>query len=455
MHTTPRGLRSLFVTIKRLAAVVAVTTLCLIGVQWSQHGKSFFDPIDETAHFDYVMLLSQGQIPAWGDTYSQETLLIADCLGSYFEPNRVNNCSDTIRDATQYPPEGFSYEAQQPPLGYVAYVPGALFFQGETPEKYLNHVRDWGGAALIGVSGVFLFLLSRKLRLGFWLTVLLSGIIMLAPSATTALGIVSNDGPTLVGALGFTLALVSSFLWSRRTSAIVGAGVGVALGLIKSSTLVLPFGALCAIVGYSVVRVIRRRSTFTHEGGRGEFIFAASAFVANGVVAALFHGYQSIRATVPSGVVLNSLLGFLTTDVIQPATILSSIGNLMQIWGGHSNGLITSPQLFYVINSAFLVLLGFSAWMLGTSRAGWSDVPVRAFQVVAVNWISTIILFGVSWPVLQFLQGGFNFDAAIRFGLLVLPLVGVLIAGGLRTNGAFDGADVRQHDRADTEPSGR
>jgi hypothetical protein len=319
---------------------------------------------------------------------------------------------------------------------------------GSSPE-------DSGGAALIGLSGVFLFLLARKLRLGFWMTILLSGIIMLAPSATNAWGIVSNDGPTLVGALGFTLALVSSFMWSRRTGVLVGAGVGVALGLIKSSTLLLPFGALVAIVGYSVLRVVRRRSTVSQEGGRGELIFAGSAFVANGVVAVLFHGYQSIRATVPSGVVLNSLLGFLTTDVIQPATILSSIGNLMQIWGGYSNGLITSPPLFYVVNSVLLVLLGFSAWMLGSSRKGWDGVPVRAFQVVALNWITTIILFGVSWPVLQFLQGGFNFDAAIRFGLLVLPLVGVLIAGGLRKNGAFHGADKLPQDRADTEPSGR
>jgi hypothetical protein len=200
---------------------------------------------------------------------------------------------------------------------------------------------------------------------------------------------------------------------------------------------------------------VRRQSTVSQEGGRGELIFAASAFVANGVVAALFHGYQAIRATVPSGVVLNSLLGFLTTDVIQPATILSSIGNLMQIWGGYSNGLITSPPLFYVLNTALLVLLGFSAWMLGTSRAGWGGVPVRAFQVVAVNWITTIILFGVSWPVLQFLQGGFNFDAAIRFGLLVLPLVGVLIAGSLRKNGAFDRAGIHPQGRAEPEPLGR
>ncbi len=442
----------MFGTIKRLAAVAAVTALCLIGVQWGQHGKSYFDPIDEAAHFDYVLLLAQGQIPAWGHKYSQETLLIADCLGNAFEPDRVNDCSSKFRNPTEYPPEGFSYEAQQPPLGYVAYVPGALFFQSESPEKYLNGVRDSGGAALIGLSGVFLFLLSRKLRLGFWLTVLLSGIIMLAPSGTYALGIVSNDGPTLVGALGFTLALVSSFMWSRRTSVLVGAGVGVALGLIKSSTLVLPFGALFAIVCYSMVSVVRRRSTVSQEGGRGELIFVGSAFVANGMVAVLFHGYQSLRAIVPSGVVLNSLLGFLTTDVIQPATIVNSIGNLMQIWGGYSNGLITSPPLFNVINTGLLVLLGFSAWMLGSSRAGWGEVPVRAFRVVALNWITTIILFGVSWPVLQFLQGGFNFDAAIRFGLLVLPLVGVLIAGGLRKSGAFDRAGIHSQARANSGP---
>lgn len=452
MRELPRSLRSMSGNITRLLGVLVVAALCLIGVQWSQHGKSYFDPIDEAAHFDYAWLLAHGQIPAWGDKYSQETLLIADCLGNAFEPERVNDCSSKLRDPTQYPPEGFSYEAQQPPLGYVVYVPGALFFQGESPEKYLNFVRDSGGVALIGLCGVFLFLLSRKLRLGFWLTILLSGIIMLAPSATYAMGIVSNDGPTLVGALGFVLALVSSFMWSRRTAALIGTGIGVALGLIKSSTLLLPFGALVAIVGYALMRLVLRRSSFRQERGRGEMFFAGSAFVAAGVVSALFHGYQSIRETVPSGVVLHSLLGFLTTDVIQPATVFNSIGHLMEIWGGYSNGLVTSPSFFYVINTVFLVLLGFSAWMLGSSRRGWGDVPVRAFQVVALNWITTVTVFGVSWPVLQFLQGGFNFDAAVRFGLLVLPLVGVLIAGGLRKNGTFHGTDDEPQNQPNAAP---
>jgi hypothetical protein len=71
---------------------------------------------------------------------------------------------------------------------------------------------------------------------------------------------------------------------------------------------------------------------------------------------------------------------------------------------------------------------------------------------VALNWITTVTVFGVSWPVLQFLQGGFNFDAAVRFGLLVLPLVGVLIAGGLRKNGTFHGTDDEPQNQPKAAP---
>ena len=80
----------------------------------------YFDVYDEGAHFDYVVNLKNFTIPFWGTLESQDTLLIGDCLGRV--GGKQGSCETKDRDPGNFAPGGFSYQAQQPPLGYFPYI---------------------------------------------------------------------------------------------------------------------------------------------------------------------------------------------------------------------------------------------------------------------------------------------------------------------------------------------
>jgi hypothetical protein len=418
---------------RRGVATAIVLVFCLWGVQLTQADNRQFDVMDEGAHFSYAITLSHRDVPKWGSKYTQEMMRVQDCLGSKADPGKID-CSARQRDPRAFPPQGYNYEAQQPPLGYVPYALGARLFAKAAPGDYLNDVRNFGGTILILLAGLVLWFISRRLDLGFWSTLVLGTVVLLSPVTIHALTFVTNDGATLVGAMAFTLFLLGSFAWTRRRAIVVGVGIGLALGLVKASMLLLPLGSVAAVAGYATFRLIRRRSRLVQEVSKPEFLFAASSFVSAGLAAAVFNSFQTSRALVDPAIVLESIMGVLPkVTSVQTDTIYSSIANLMNEWLNPSNGLIPHPPFFAAANSVFLVLLGLSAWSLLANRPGWGPELVDPSRVLALNWIITIMAFGISWPVLLFFQGGFNFDAPTRYGLLVLPLAAALIASGLRS----------------------
>jgi hypothetical protein len=128
--------------------------------------------------------------------------------------------------------------------------------------------------------------------------------------------------------------------------------------------------------------------------------------------------FQNVRAVVPSYQVLHALLGFADpVKVIQVKTVISSVSNLANNWLGPSDGLIRSSQpFFYVVNAAYLVVIGVAL------VRGWRSGSQPGPSVLMTTWALTTLAFSVAWPLLLFVQGHFDFDAPPRYGLLVLPL---------------------------------
>lgn len=94
----------------------AIGFLQMASVDWSRPLSIY----DEVPHIDYTFRLADGQATTWDDVYSQRTLGIASCLEQQDQdPQCVVR---ELRDPTQRWPNGYSYEAQQTPLGYLPYA---------------------------------------------------------------------------------------------------------------------------------------------------------------------------------------------------------------------------------------------------------------------------------------------------------------------------------------------
>ncbi len=421
--------RPIITLILRVIAIALVGASALLGIQRAQVGNTWFDVFDEAAHFDYLLKLSDGSIPSWGSVYEQETLLIASCLGSPLVPS-VPDCRITERPPSMSPPQGYNYEAQQPPLGYLVYLPGIWLSEGAAPAARLGLVRDIGGTVQLVLACALLLGLASQLRLGFWRTAVLSAVVLLAPTTVHAFSTVSNDPATMIAALVFAALLLLGRRFSPRVALLIGLAAGLILGATKAYLVLLPLGALAALVVLNVV--IKNRNVAALRGllRRSDALFLLAASGAALLLAVGFTVVQSVRGTVPSGVVLSALMGFSMSDAVNPNTVVSSVANLSNQWLGATNGLITSPQLFVVLNGVLLVLIGVAF----ARRPAQATVSSRFF---ATTWVIIILVFSIAWPVLLHFQGNFDFDTPARYGLMVLPLAALAVTEGIgRRSGA-------------------
>lgn len=415
--------RPIITLILRVIAIALVGASALLGIQRAQVGNTWFDVFDEAAHFDYMLKLSDGSIPSWGSVYEQETLLIASCLGSPLVPS-VPDCRVTDRPPSMSPPQGYNYEAQQPPLGYLVYLPGIWLSEGAEPAARLDLVRDIGGTVQLVLACALLLGLASQLRLGFWRTAVLSAVVLLAPTTVHAFSTVSNDPATLIAALVFAALLLLGRKSPPRVALLIGLAAGLILGATKAYLVLLPLGALAALVVLDVV--IKNRNIAALRGlvRRSDALFLLAASGAALLLAVGFTVVQSVRGTVPSGVVLSALMGFSMSDSVNPNTVVSSVANLSNQWLGATNGLVTSPQLFTALNGGLLILVGLAF----ARRRHEGMTPSQFF---ATTWVIVILVFSVAWPVLLHFQGNFDFDTPARYGLMVLPLAALAIVDAL------------------------
>ncbi|WP_345835423.1 hypothetical protein [Microbacterium sp. X-17] len=410
--------------ILRIVAIFGVAAVALLGVQRDQVALPTFSVLDEAAHFDYVMKLAEGQIPAWGSTFEQETMLIADCLGDPLAAKPLD-CAVRDRVPTSFPARGYSYEAQQPPLGYLFYLPGVWLSTGLSPAATLNEVRDVGGVLLVLVAGLLLFAISTQLGLRFWRTLLMSSIVLLAPLSIYAFATVSNDAATLIVSLAFISLLLAARPRGTRAAILLGAAAGVLLGATKPYTVLLPLGVLAAFLFLDWLIRNRTRAGFRALFRRSDVRFVLASAAASLIVTGAFTAWQAVRGSVSSAQVLSSLLGAPKGAFVNPKTVVSSIANLANNWVGGSNGLLSVSAAFVALNAVLLILLG-------VAFARQRSVVTDRARLFATAWAFIVPAFGVAWPLLLVLQGGYDYDAPARYGLLILPLAAVAATEAVR-----------------------
>lgn len=394
-------------------AVAVATLLMILSVvlgarQWHH---STFDPLDEQAHLDYAVYLSQGHIPRWGDLYQPETVRMLDCLG--IARTAPAPCL-TNTNPRVFPPAGYSYEAQQPPLGYLAYLP---FLQSHAPPAQALSAARRGGWLWMGIAVALLLAMAWVADMTLLQTTTVLALCELNPSAIRAAATVTNDSAALAaGALAIVVLQVAR---RRRSTLVIPALVaGVVIGLLKSLFCVVP---LAIVVGGLLAELPVRRD-FTWRGlwrRRGcEVSMLAGAVVAT----AAFSVVQELRAATPPRVVLDALLGGRITAHPRWATLEGSVLNAFSVFQSPSRPLYTMWNLL-----VFGAVAGLAFNHSSSKR--------RALPALAGGTLAALVALGLGFSLLDYFQGHFNFVIQARYVIAIVPLLAYLLARSLRPSG--------------------
>ena len=419
-------------TNRRFFALLALASYLLIlgagSIELSKidsKNNPHFDVFDEAAHFDYVDQLRQGSIPSWGTLYGQKTILIADCLGSAF--SEPGDCSEKKRDPKLFPPSGYNYQAQQPPLGYTPYLLHQV--NEEDPLAQLTSLREFGSYFWTGLTISLIFLISIVGKLPILRVAFGSSLILLSPVFIHSISTVTNDAAVIAAVLiwVFSELLVRNFNESRWVKFYFRVFAGLIIGLTKGYLLILPFASMVISYGIVLGRFKWNRSK-VELLNQLKSVSLTTCFTAT-MVQVIFLWIQSARSITDSHLVMDSLLGFSKSTSPRWETYLESLGNMFFLFHGRYFGVgqdLIVSELISNLVIASIAVLAFRE--LGSIRLSNPNSQASILNSLALTITFSLLILAVAWPTLLFIQGGFDFPASPRYALIALPLIGLAYA---------------------------
>lgn len=417
--------------VTRLVSTSALVLLAIAGMTMASNDMQknrHFDIFDEAAHFDYVLKLKTGEIPAWGSLYEQETMLIAECLGSAFaEPG---DCSTKTRDPKNFAPAGYNYEAQQPPLGYLPYV----FFAktGSEPALTLEQLRIQGSQFWLFAIAALIVIYSALIGLSWAPSILMGSLMLLNPIVIHSVATISNDSAVVVSVMAWMIirVIISKFkLELGKWSVALSALGGLALTLTKGFLVLIPFAELCIYLTKKLIAGdFRKGKRFMGS------ILKTEAFIAffSGLIGfAVFLLIQSSRSIQPSTVVLDSLLGFSKTEFPNPQTYVASISNMLVLFKGSFFGSTLDLAISEILTCTVVAIMVLVVRRELTALKLDAISPTQSLGIFSPGLvaISTLLLMAIVWPTLLYVQGSFDFAASSRYALIALPLIASSVVG--------------------------
>ena len=380
------------------------------------------DIFDEGAHYDYVMALHDHRIPAWGDPLDQRTMRLADCVG-YQVGNLGADCSRHPRQREAFPAGGYSYQAQQPPLGYIPFLLTAK--PNADPKTALAQARH-GGALWTAAGALLLLALAAVEGLSLLGLAVLLATCLLSPVYIHAAATVNNDA---AGVAAGAVALIVPVLTRRwESSAIwIGIGTGVVLIMFKGMFVLAPFVLVLSALlrekpwGRTRARADWFAAVRQNKCVIGMLVGGATAFVGWIVI-------QNIRGRVPSSVVFDALLGFTKTEDLKFSSILVGLRGL------------TSMLVPYFGDSPmhYLWNLVFFAGLIGVIILGGRAAAERSdTRTLAVASLAGIVALAIGWTTISYLQGHYDGIAPARYGLPLLPFMAMVVIRSVPRTGLF------------------
>lgn len=371
---------------------------------------------DEPAHIDYALDLRNGHVPAWGDRLNQTTLRVVSCANE----QTPASCRAGYRNPEAAGADGYSYEAQQPPLGYIPYALVAT--PARSPQQALVDLRR-GGMIWTAAAGVVLLAFGLVEGLSLAALSVVLAVSLLSPEFFEWTATVTNDSAgAFAGGLGL-LAVALSRRWKVPATLSTGVVVGIVLGLLKGLFIVVP--AALAIEAIVMARPWRRapdRLRNCWQSGACAFGMLAGTVVAYGGFVML----QDERSTVSPHVVLRALLGFAAINHVHLHTIIGSFSSLTTVFVPLFLPDSSSTVLYNIWN---LAMMGTVLGAIVIRRQGDDPDPSRA---LGLGILGAIVALAVLWPLWWFLQGYDQITVA-RYVIPLCPLIGLVVVRATST----------------------
>jgi hypothetical protein len=399
------------------AVVIAILILFVsIAASSQQRHEAGFDILDEGAHYDYVVRLAQGGLPRSGDHLTQQTLRIISCVGEYnVSPH---GCAAKQRNPMTLPTDGYSYEAaQQPPLAYLPYL---LTIQTDGSSQQALQDARWGGFIWSVVGAGLLVWVAWMLDLSVLELVGVLAICLLSPVQLGSIATVTSDS----AAVPTGAAVVATYLVSRRRQKpmiVAGLIVGLIVGLMKGLFIVVPLVVLAALIFADIAN--RRRPTRDDIWVR--YGCSAAMFVGAVVSYIAWVLIQDARAIVSPNIVLHALEGGSITSHLRVTTILAGVQQGLSDLTAY----VSAPLYWMWDVAIYGTLAGLLVLKGPLGRVGERAAALAVF--------CGIVALAAGFPLLNYLEGHYDFTTPARYALPLLPIVALVALRAMRTRGVL------------------
>jgi len=380
-----------------------------LGTTWFRELSVF----DERAHIDYVLRLAESGPPVWGDRLTPATVgIVAELCGDASD----GSCYvDKDLDPDSMWGSGYSYQAQQGPVGYLWYAAAANILISPEVDALskvvaLRLAGSLGFLVIATLWGLTLSLLttSRLAALGS------TAIFALNPLVFNGFSYVTNDGTALiVGMLSIfatALALLGSES-SKRLAVWLTPAIGVLIGLTKPTLVVVPSVVLLAMLIARLVRKSRLPKV-------PQWLLLAQ-IVLGIAVYAIYMNWVAANSSAPQARVLSATLNRGSQDVVDSA--LSRLRDGTSLVLGSDQLLVATPVVVFSGISLALAIWGalqerftyMNSGQLGTSELAMSTLLGYVGVLVAI-------------PLSLHLQGDYLSGFVGRYLAPLVPLVALL-----------------------------
>lgn len=418
-HTTTRRKVPLWLLV--FLVFVGAGFLQALSTNWTRPISEF----DEIAHIDYAYRMSQGSLPTWDDRYTQRTLAIGECIDMQ---SQDPTCMDsTTREAKERWPDGFSYQAQQLPLGYAPYAAAFAFAVSDSANHFeqirilrLTSMALW---VLLGVVWSFLITALTRSRLPALATTL---VLATNPLIVDSFSYVTNDGAAIVVGALVSLWLLRSLSPGRNHSMGRTVVAAVVLGSLIAFTKITALAVVVAIAVGVLITTKRWRTSPVRLWWIGTSILTATALAAQLVHTLLLDQRSTLDSNAPFSLMLpRSPLPPLDTILVR-VTDLSAmvVGSGARTDEVRLESGMTAPSVLTLL----LSLAAAAAFVIALTLPRMKFPQLRALQPasLALGVLAAAALVLVGMPLVWQISGGYL--TYVPIGRYLGPVVPLAVA---------------------------
>ncbi len=393
-----------------LLSFVAVVTIVLPAgiVALAVQQDPGLSALDEVAHLDYLDRAGDRSFPRMGDVVSDEVARTARCRS--VETEQGVACGDVvIPDGPPVVADGYSYEAQHPPLYYWISAGLQNVTRIGPGDNFITTGRLTGAFWLSG-GAIMLFLALRRLGVTNAAAGAVCTFLTFSPGLVVSASKVTNDATSLFG--GAAILLAYTELRRRPTAA----GIAVLTATSIVAVLLKPVNILTV----GAIALMASVELLSRVGWRRALVCGATpaAFAVATVVA--WQALVEAMAVVEVDVVMDALLGFKKHSDGPPfgRFFLSSANLLAAYDSGRS---VVGP------GAAGFATIGRVA-LLGTAAAAGLTGRRTVAAIAGAASVATLVVGGFAFNVQFWLSFGLLGGPAPRYGLSLLPVLAVPMA---------------------------